>query len=95
MSRSRVSENGERWMCGDDKAWAWVQRHTLHALSPMCRRATSVCQPRHDQMEQGPTEPHAGRQTFLLSSAGAGGRYYRVASGTGPIPTGNEFSGRH
>ena len=36
--------------------------------------ATSVCQPRHDQMEQGPTEPHAGRSTFLLSSGGAGGR---------------------
>ena len=24
-------------------------------------------------MEQGPTEPHAGRSTFLLSSGGAGG----------------------
>ena len=40
------------------------------------RRATSVRQPRHDQMEQGPTEPHAGRSTFLLSSGGAGGGYY-------------------
>ena len=29
-----------------------------------------------DQMEQGPTEPHAGRSTFLLSSGGAGGGYY-------------------
>ena len=28
---------------------------------------------RHDLMEQGPTEPHAGRSTFLLSSGGAGG----------------------
>ena len=36
----------------------------------------SVCQPRHDRMEQGPTEPHAGRSTFLLSSGGAGGGYY-------------------
>ena len=26
------------------------------------------------RMEQGPTEPHAGRSTFLLSSGGAGGR---------------------
>ena len=40
------------------------------------RLATSVCQPRHDRMEQGPTEPHAGRSTFLLSSGGAGGGYY-------------------
>ena len=36
------------------------------------RLANSVCQLRHDQMEQGPTEPHAGRSTFLLSSGGAG-----------------------
>ena len=36
--------------------------------------ATSVCRLRHDQMEQGPTEPHTGRGTFLLSSGGAGGR---------------------
>ena len=40
----------------------------------MTRLATSVCQLRHDRMEQGPTEPHAGRSTFLLSSGGAGGR---------------------
>uniref|UniRef100_A0A7S4FU95 Uncharacterized protein n=1 Tax=Eutreptiella gymnastica TaxID=73025 RepID=A0A7S4FU95_9EUGL len=39
------------------------------------RLATSVCQLRHDQMEQGPTEPHAGRSTFL-SPGGAGGGYY-------------------
>ena len=57
----------------------------------LCRLATSVCQPRHDQMEQGPTEPHAGCSTFLLSSGGAGGGYYRVASGTGPIATENQF----
>ena len=38
--------------------------------------ATSVCYLRHDPMEQGPTEPHAGRSTFLLSSGGAGGGYY-------------------
>ena len=38
------------------------------------RLATSVRQLRHDPMEQGPTEPHAGRSTFLLSSGGAGGR---------------------
>ena len=55
------------------------------------RLATSVCQLRHDQMEQGPTEPHAGRSTFLLSFGGAGGGYYSVASHTGPIPTENQF----
>ena len=42
-------------------------------------------------MEQGPTEPHAGRGTLLLSSGGAGGGYYGVASGTGPIATENQF----
>ena len=52
----------------------------------MTRLATSTCQPRHDQMEQGPTEPHAGRSTFLLSFGGAGGGYYAVAFGTGPNP---------
>ena len=36
--------------------------------------ATSVCQPRHDAAERGPTEPHTGRSTFLLSSGGVGGR---------------------
>ena len=29
-----------------------------------------------EQMEQDPTEPHAGRSTFLLSSCGAGGGQY-------------------
>ena len=53
--------------------------------------ATSVCRLRHDQMEQGPTEPHAGRSTLLLSSGGAGGGYYRVAFDTGPVPTENQF----
>ena len=42
-------------------------------------------------MGQGPTEPHAGRRTFLLSSGGAGGAYYWVALDTGPIPTENQF----
>ena len=37
------------------------------------RLASSVCRLRHDQTEQGPTEPHVGRGTFLLSSSGAGG----------------------
>ena len=41
--------------------------------SSTCRVATSICQPRHDQMDQGPAEPHPGRSTFLLSSGGAGG----------------------
>ena len=43
---------------------------------PHTRLATSIRQLRHDQMEQGPTEPHAGRSTCLLSSGGAGGGYY-------------------
>ena len=43
---------------------------------PGTRRATSVCRLRHDPMGQGPTEPHAGRSTFLLSCGGAGGGYY-------------------
>ena len=42
-------------------------------------------------MEQGPTEPHAGRSTFLLSSGGAGGGCYGVAVDTAPIPTQNQF----
>ena len=42
------------------------------------RPATSVCQLRHDRMEQDPTEPHAGRSTFLLSSGGVGGGGGRV-----------------
>ena len=40
------------------------------------RRVTSVRPLRHDRMGQGPTEPHAGRGTFLLSSGGAWGGYY-------------------
>ena len=47
--------------------------HTEHVR---CRLATSVCWLRHDPMEQGPTEPHAGRSTFLLSSGSAEGGYY-------------------
>ena len=42
------------------------------------RLATSVCRLRHDRMQQGPTEPHAGRGTFLLSSGGAGGGVWAV-----------------
>ena len=50
--------------------------HRLLPLPPPpSRLATIVCQLRHDPMEQGPTEPHAGRRTFLLSSGGAGGGY--------------------
>ena len=40
------------------------------------RRATGVCQLRHDRMEQGPTQLRTGCSTFLLSSGGAGGGYY-------------------
>ena len=53
------------------KNWECKQRTPVRTTL-----ATSVCQLRHDQMEQGPTEPHAGRSTFLLSSGGAGGGYY-------------------
>ena len=42
----------------------------------LTRLATSVCRLKQDPMEQGPTELHAGRSTFLLSSGGAGGGYY-------------------
>ena len=45
-----------------------------HAIAFLTRLATSICPLRGDRMEQGPTEPHAGRSTFLLSSGGAGGR---------------------
>ena len=37
-------------------------------LTPTLRARHNI----HDQMEQGPTEPHAGHSTFLLSSGGAG-----------------------
>ena len=60
-----------------------VEMEGSHNISPQMhnqrartRLATNICQPRHDPMEQGPTEPHAGRSTFLLSSGGAGGGYY-------------------
>ena len=36
------------------------------------RLATSICQLRYERVEHGPTEPHAGRGTFLLSSGDAG-----------------------
>ena len=48
----------------------------VHGVHLHSRLATSICQLRHDRMEQGPTESHAGRSTFLLSSGGAGGGYY-------------------
>ena len=38
--------------------------------------ATRVCRLRHDQMARGPTGPHAGCSTFLLSFGGGGGGYY-------------------
>ena len=36
--------------------------------------ANGICPLQHDQMEQDPTEPHAGRSTFLLSVGGAEGQ---------------------
>ena len=69
--------NGELW-------WAWYgQFLQCHPCGP----ATSVGPLRHDPMQQGPTEPHAGRGA-LLSSGGAEGGYYRAASGAGPPTAG-------
>ena len=53
-----------------------MARPVSFATTACTRRATSVCRLRHDRMGQGPTEPHAARSTFLLSSGGAGGGYY-------------------
>ena len=53
-----------------------LKKHCTTLQVPMSRLATGVGHLRHDQMEQGPTEPHAGRGMFLLSSGGAGGGYY-------------------
>ena len=59
------------------------------------RLATSVCHLRHDRMEQDPTEPHAGRGTFLLSSGGAGGGHVLLSITEpliwGRIATKNQF----
>ena len=57
----------------------------------IARLATSVCQLRHDPMEQGPTEPHGGRSTFLLGSGGAGGRVLLSGLWYGPIETEHSF----
>ena len=42
-------------------------------------------------MELGPTGSGTGRSLFLLSSGCDRSRYYRVAHGTGPIPTETQF----
>ena len=57
-----------------DREGGWPTPPTARHPPPPHRPATSVCRLRDDQMGQGPTEPHAGRSTFLLSSGGAGGR---------------------
>ena len=54
----------------------YLENSLATSVEVVTRLATSICQLRHDRMEQGPTEPHAGRSTFLLSSGGAGGGYY-------------------
>ena len=64
--RQRDTDNGRTDGRTDRQTASWAQ----------IRLATSVCRPRPDPMEQGPTEPHAGRSTFLLSCGGAGGGYY-------------------
>jgi len=55
------------------ETWLWTVPF-LAAQGDATRLATSVCRLRRDRMGQGPTVPHAGRSTFLLSSGGAGGR---------------------
>jgi len=67
----RVRHSGVR-----HSSWSPHALHRRRSILVDARLGTSVCQLRHDQMEQGPTEPHAGRSTFLLSSGGAGGGYY-------------------
>ena len=66
--RANHGPQGSRaYLC---RAQPWpTEVHGMHLLG---RLATNVRQLRHDQMGQGPTEPHAGRSTFLLSSGGAG-----------------------
>ena len=59
-------------------------RVPLHCVSVKCstersrhwvlfRLATSVCQLRHDQMEQDCTGPHTGHRTYMLRFGGAEG----------------------
>ena len=52
----------------------WISQRNRGGTVPP-RPATSICQLRYDRMEQGPTDPHTGHSTFLLSSGGAGGGY--------------------
>ena len=51
------------------------ERRAVGCGCALCRLATGIYQLRHDQMEQGPTGPHGGYSTFLLSFGGAGGGY--------------------
>ena len=55
---------------------AFHARYAATWSSHRFRLATSICRLRHNPNRRGPTEPHAGRSTFLLSSGGAGGGYY-------------------
>ena len=89
--RSRNAGAQSRWSLGSQllhrmlgRVVTWVNRNESIFKSIArgqkgrfpARLATSICQLRYDPMEQGPTEPHAGRSTFLLSSGGVGGGYY-------------------
>ena len=68
------------WSLVPDQVRAWPALHRGKGMAFACARdlgpglPPAFAKPRHDQMEQGPTEPHAGRGTFLLSSGGVGGR---------------------
>ena len=55
------------------------------------RLATGICHLRYERVAQGPTEPHSGRGTFLLSSGDGGDRYYSVAADTGRAATAKQF----
>ena len=50
-----------------------------------------IASARYERVEQGPTEPHTGRGTFLMSSDDAGGGYHSVALDTGRAATEKQF----
>ena len=51
----------------------WAPEPSLHPHDPSKARGQCLQQTCHHHLP-GPTEPHTGRSTFLLSSGGAGGR---------------------
>ena len=59
---------------GDAREGPWGRRGGCKSACQTPCASVCVCQLRHNRMEQGPTEPHAGHSTFLLSCGGVGGR---------------------